>query len=511
MANIVTTFNGFDNLDTSYIALTDIPNIITVEDSSGYFTGVYPTLKFRCNTSSLYGNPDGRFTISFFGETVTSVRYYENAVNKNFYISPNNYSTAASIARALRNCQSLASNFKIENNADYVVITGRKYFLVNFQDGFSITDTTGEYTQSQLWNNYFIFTSSDYDDGQNPSVLTNARVSVDIYSGETEDYVTTLEKVCPDYSVSFNVSPAITSIAEYGKAIKWSYRAAYTTIAGLYNQLTNPDDYTNYVSIGYMVNQGNGRGLHQIEADTAMVAQNVSRGDSNPSFTNHTLLYTYDSNIPLSFYRGNYSSGNINVTYRDSAYQTISSFTTTWTSQSANKLYEMNLNLVFDQDSQSWFNNAFYIDIDVAGQSLRYNVIKPLKSAEGYTRLYFRNSYGGTSFIDITGKRTETRDLTLKTYQKNIYDYQDIDAPNILDKIYDNQVKYTVTIKSHLFEGDGRWIYNDLLQSSKVWTYVNGEQYDIIIDSVNVNEQDNSNDIWEAEVKYSYSMHPSIL
>lgn len=509
MANIDLTFNGFDNDSVSFIALSDIPNIIKVEDT-GYTEAQYATLSISCTTISIANQDDGRFSIELFGETITSVKLYENAINKSFWISPSsNVSTAASIARALRNCQSLVANFFIENNGNVVTLKGRRLFETDFQSNFFISDATGVYTDAQMFANFFNFTSSD---GQDPSVLTNAKVSIDVYSGSNFDYVTTLEKVCPETSVSFNVSPVITSIAEYGRTNKWAYRASYTTTAGNYQALNTPDDFTNYVSTGYMVNQGFGRGLNQIEATTSMFAQNVSRGTSNPSFTNHTLLYLYGSTIPLSFYRGNEGGGNISITYRDSAYQTISAFTMTWQStDSSNKLKEIDIDAAADQPKLHWFNRAFYIDIDSGMFNIRYNVIKPLKAAEDYTRIYFRNSYGGISFIDLTGKKTETRDLETKTYQKDLYDYQDTSAPNVLDVIYDNQVKYNVTQKSHLFEGDGRWIYNDLLQSAKVWTYVNGEEYDIILDSVSVDETDNSNDIWEATVKWHYSMHPSIL
>lgn len=509
MANINLTFNGYDNDGVNYIALSDIPNIIKIEDT-GYTGAQLATLTITCTTTTIANKDDGRFIIELFGETISSVKNYENAINDNFWISSSsNNSTAASIARALRNCQSLSANFKIENNGNVVTLKGRRLFETDFQSNFFIYDNTGEYSQSDLWNNFFNFSASD---GQNPSVLTNSKVQVDVYSGESYDYVATLEKVCPDTEVSFNVSPVITSIAEYGKTNKWAYRASYTTTSGAYNSLNNYDDNTNYVSIGYMVNQGFGRGLNQIDATTPMIAQNVSRGNSNPSFTNHTLLYLYDSFIPLSFYRGNNGGGSITITYRDSAYQVITSTTITWQStDSSNKLKEIDLDLAYDQASLSWFHNAFYIDIDSGMFNIRYNVIKPLKAAEDYTRLYFRNSYGGISFIDLTGKKTETRTLETKTYQKNIYSYQDANSPNVLDTIYDNQVKYDVTIKSHLFENDGKYIYNDILQSSKVWTYVNGEEYDIIIDSVSVDELDNSNNIWEATVKYHYSMHPSIL
>ena len=79
-----------------------------------------------------------------------------------------------------------------------------------------------------------------------------------------------------------------------------------------------------------------------------------------------------------------------------------------------------------------------------------------------------------------------------------------------MEKIYDNKVKYVVSLKSHLFENDGKYVFNDLLQSANVWTNINGQDYAIIIDSVDVNETDQNN-IYEATVKYHYSAEPSLI
>lgn len=494
------TFNNNYNDGEKYIALTDIPNIISVYDEDEYY-GQTAIFTLSCNTTSLANQDDGTYYITMFGETITSVKDYNNAINKNFWISQSsNYSTAASICKALKNCQSLAANYNIYQNGVTVRLEGKRYFD---------TASAGQ-INTNISNSYLSITTAE---GSDPSVLTNANVIIDVFSGSNEDYVTTLEKKCADIAVDFNISPVLTSIAQYGKTNPFSYRISYVTSNGIYNQLANAEDNSNYAVIGYMVNQGKGKGKNnQINATEPMIAQNVSRGDSNPSFINHSLLYLYEPTLPLSFFRGNQGGGSITYTYRDSAFGFIASGSTTWqSSDSNNKLYEITLELATTQETKSYFNQAFYIDVDANGQQLRYNVIKPLKAAEECTRIYFRNSYGGVSFIDLTGKRTETRNVDIKTYQKGIYDYQDSGSSNVLDVIYDNQVKYDVTIKSHLFEGDGRWIYNDLLQSSKIWVEVNGETYDIILDSVSVDEQDNSNNIYQATVKFRYSMNPSIL
>ena len=118
--------------------------------------------------------------------------------------------------------------------------------------------------------------------------------------------------------------------------------------------------------------------------------------------------------------------------------------------------------------------------------------------------------YGGISFFDFTGTKTETRDLDVMTYEKNIFDYYTSDM-NDLEKVYDNTVKYTVTLKSHLFEKDGKYIFNDMLQSPVAWVIRNSEKYAIIIDSINVEETSNNNDIYEATLKYHYSQEPSLI
>ena len=110
----------------------------------------------------------------------------------------------------------------------------------------------------------------------------------------------------------------------------------------------------------------------------------------------------------------------------------------------------------------------------------------------------------------------------MSTYQKNIFGYYDstrkdyrngsaVNVPyNELNKAYDNKVEYSVTLKSHLFEEDGKYQFNDLIQSSEVWTEINGEFYEILLDSVSVEEQ-SQNNIYEATVRYRYGQLPSIL
>ena len=198
---------------------------------------------------------------------------------------------------------------------------------------------------------------------------------------------------------------------------------------------------------------------------------------------------------------------SIHIGYLNSAYEQIYFESSYWLKMGNNTLYDFTVNL-----NEEKLREAFYIDIySREFGTLRFNVIKPIKATEYCQRVYWRNSYGGISFFDFTGQKTETRDVNVTTYQKNIFDYYDSSfGRNELEKVYDNNIKYTVTLKSHLFENDGKYVFNDLIQSASVWTEINGQEYAIIIDSVNVDETDN-NEIYEATLKYHYSQNPSLI
>jgi hypothetical protein len=134
----------------------------------------------------------------------------------------------------------------------------------------------------------------------------------------------------------------------------------------------------------------------------------------------------------------------------------------------------------------------------------RFNVIKPLKATEYFQRVQWRNEYGGISFFDFTGARSETDNVDIETYEKNIFDYHDIDAFE-RKRIYRNDYKKSVKLTSHLMEEDGKWIFNSLMKSKKVWTTVNGKVYYIIPKNIEVNEDQNYNNIYTATLTYEYS------
>ena len=480
------TYNNLD-LPSNLITFTDIPNILKVVDDAGgtkaHFDFYFSSALASETTS------DGQWYITFLGETITNVMNPSEAVNKNFYVAQGAMSTTVSVARAFRNCPVIAAQFDV-----YPYENAQHVYAVRL-----IAKAVG-----QVWSgmqNYFSTNiSSSYlqtygTDGYADSTLSGAKIDVDVFSGD--EYVTTLEKNYYGGECAFNMSPVLTTLAEYGRVKPYTMKVS-SLINGTYSLLGNVDE--NYISIGYMVNQGS----KYLFNNYFNIAQNVSRGESR-DVENNTLLYIYYPEIPISFYNGNNGGMTITINYLDSAYQTITAETTTWrNSDNDRKLWDMTLTL-----NQEHFNKAFYIDLELGIYTLRYNVIKPIKATEYSQRICWRNSYGGISFFDFTGQKNETRELDVTTYQKNIFGYYD-DPINELEKPYDNEVKYVVSVKSHLFENDGKYVFNDMLQSANVWTKINGQDYAIIIESINVEETDNNN-IYEATVKYRYSQEPSII
>ena len=493
------TYNNLGvNEATKLVTFTDIPNILKVEDNdSGSYATL--TLKFKGNLAG-ETSKNGEWYITFLGETITNVLSPAESVNKNFYIANVNKTTAAYAARAFRNCSTIAAAFTVQVVDDTVTIKARS--VGKIWTGMS------SFFQTNISTSYLQVTSTD---GSSDASLYGSKIDLDIYTEDASGnkYITTLEKNYYGAECAFDLSPVLTTFAQMGTTKP--YRITVSSLKGdTYSTIGNVNG--NYITPGYMVNQG--QKYIPLGDDTLMFAQNVSRGNTQDA-TNNTKLYIYESTIPFSFITHNNGGINFKIDYLDSDFTLIESYSGyTWrNSDSDRKLWDYTVDLAFNTGMKERFKQSFYIDLSLGTSEyaprLRYNVIKPLKATEQCQRILWRNSYGGISFGDFCGAKSETRDLETVTYQKSIYGYY-TDPRNELDKIYDNKVKYNVTVKSHLFEEDGKYIYNDLAQSPEVWTVINGQEYGIIIDSVSVDETDRNN-IYEASVRFRYSQNPSLI
>ena len=483
------------------ILFSDIPNIVTLDDNDA--GGTYGEFYFVFNNpaggTSFYDatTATSQWWVSFLGETVSNVMNPEDAINKNFYVAPDLNSTAASFCKALRNCPSVSAKFKIYILPNY----GNRVYLKAREIGKAWNNLQEDLARPQALSTYMVTHGTN---GTASSPYYNAKIDIDVYVDD--EYATTMEKTFTGNKCSFDITPVVNTISKIGDTVPFKMYMSYTNVSGTSEQIavipSGSSDY-NYAAVGYMVNQGD-----KYLVNNGVIAQNYSRGASRSGdgISNNTILYVYNESFPLVIYKGNSGGGTFTVRYLDSAFQEITGQTVNWnTGGTSDIMYTIEIPI----NKQYLSSSVYYIDVDgLLGQRIRYNVIKPLQMTEHCQRIYFRNSYGGISFFDFTGAKSETRDFELQTYNKNNFDYYTSDV-NEREMIYDNDTKYTYTLKSHLIEGDARWIFNDMAQSPYLWTEINGQTYAIILDSISVDEVSTGNNIYEATIKYHLSQKPS--
>ena len=259
-----------------------------------------------------------------------------------------------------------------------------------------------------------------------------------------------------------------------------------------------------YIVNGYEVNQSEpfiGTFINRF------FAQNVSRGDDREQY-NNTYLYVYEPTIRFSLYvKDGFPQTNVTAKFiaSDGTVQTQSTFTRLSDSGSSLNHFAVTLD-------EELFSLATYIDLVIPDVgTVRYNVIKPINAADAkdFERIYWFNEYGGTSFVDLTGQRTETRKENIEYYQKQNFDYY-TENERELTKVYSKNVKVTVKHKSHMIEENGKWLFFSLQNSKNAWVEINSKLYKIHITNLEIKESSNASHIYTAEVEYEIS-YPDLI
>lgn len=462
---------------SNMLTFTDIPNILKVSQPiSGSKAVFYFDFEGDLRQSV---TADSQYYVTFLGETVSNVMNPSDAKNKRFYISGDEDGTAMSFARALRNCGSIAADFNIIHNGPTVTLYAK--------------------TIGQKWSNVANYIQRNIPtdklythgvDGNASSVFFGSKIDVNVFSADTysnEAYVTTLEKNFYGDECAFDMSPVLATFSEFGKTTPYLFSLDLVREDGEWQALGN---ITGKTTVGYMANQSN----KYLSASGVQMLINNKRG------VNGSILYTYGKTIPYSTLCGDDTGGwTLTISCKDSAFNEIYQY-----SQTARKTSSNNIIDSFVEIPTNYFRDSYYVDITIGTEMYRFNVIKPLKATEYFQRVQWRNEYGGISFFDFTGARSETDNVDIETYEKNIFDYHDIDVFE-RKRIYRNDYKKTVKLTSHLMEEDGKWIFNSLMKSKRVWTTVNGKVYYIIPKNIEVNEDQNYNNIYTATLTYEYS------
>ena len=444
---------------SNMLCLSDSYNIL---EYSGSVTGT--NAEVRLNIDNLTsGSPDYYLTI--LDETITSTEEVSNATNKRFYVGTN-ASTAYYIARALRCCDSLNADWNIYNQNTEVILKaktiGKKISAADITNNMNITPGITAGTSSALYGG-----------------MVNLRLSGD--TGTVE-----LQKNVVDNFTSFNISPTIASFAEPGKIKPFNTRLSTVDNAGAYTELMSGT--TNYVTYGYVANNS-----EPYLATTPKILANMLNGSDIITY------YTYTNVIPFSIL---YSTGNTSYTWSmyNSRMTRIQSGTTSITGGLDKQMMDLQLTL-----PNGYFTSTFHVYIIYGQNALMMDVIKPLTMADSHTRVYWRNEYGGISYFDFTGARSEANNIQMETYNKNFYDYYR--TKDRAEKIpYSNGNEKEVTVKSHLMTKNARYIAESLINSKIVWLQKASIKDYILHKSIDVTEVDQNKGLFEITYTYTYSL-----
>ena len=495
------TLNGIEN-PNNIITFTNCPTILTVSDN---WTGTRARSTIEVANLSSARTPE-EYTISVGNYIIRGTGDLSKSVGNRFYLTSSNTTAnkilvARKIVDAISSLGGITMNYRVWQDSDTngqllpkVIVEAINIGIGNV--GIHINDpmpsgiVTIDGTMGSITS---IFNGS----------ITN-KIHVDIYKNNSPvnringttwtrgSFIARLEKAVWGGSVSFDLSNIFNTESENGTLSEYEM-IIYSEVDG---SITALGDLKNiYATPGYFVNQG---GAFIPKFTGCYLAQNVSRGNSIGSI-NNSILYVYYNSIVFSLYADN-SMGTVSCTinYLNSSQASLGT-------EKQNIFCGNNLNTFTLPLNQIWLQQSSYIDLTIPNVgTLRYTVIKPIHATDETQRIYWTNSYGGTSFFDFTGTRTEERKTDIETYQRSLYDYYNSNRQE-LKKIYSKEVKITVTFTTHNIVKDGTWQLFDLQNSYNAWTTVNGKEYAIHITDIQVDETDVAG-IYTAQIEYEYSM-----
>lgn len=495
------TLNGLEN-PNNIITFTNCPTILTVSDT---WTGTKARSVIEVASLSSVKTPE-EYTISVGDYIIRGTGDLTKSVGNRFYLTSSNtlanrVLVARKIVDAISSLGGITMSYRVWQDSNSIgqliprviveaIGVGIDNVGIHINDPMPSGIVTIDNTMGSISS---IFNGS----------ITN-KIHVDIYKNNIPEnringttwtrgsFIAQLEKTVWGGSVSFDLSSIFNTESEIGTLSEYEI-IVYSEVDG---SITALGDLKNiYATPGYFVNQG---GAFIPKFTGCYLAQNVSRGDSIGSI-NNSILYIYYNSIVFSLY-ADISMGTVACTidYLNNSQASLGT-------ETQNIFCGNNLNTFTLSLNQFFLQQSSYVDLTIPNVGkLRYNVIKPIHATDETQRIYWTNSYGGTSFFDFTGTRTEERKTDIETYERSLYDYYTSDRQE-LKKIYSKEVKITVTLTTHNIQKDGTWQLFDLQNSYNAWTTVNGKEYAIHITDIQVDETDVAG-IYTAQIEYEYSM-----
>lgn len=449
------------SVSSNLILLSQIPNIVSVSDSTG---GTKATITITVS-SIPSASANNQYYITVLNETISNTMRPEQAIGKLFYIPTDAASFANQIARSLNTCQSINADFDVYAEGSVVYMVA-KYIGPKFDSDSAVYATN-------IGSGYLRFSVSD---GTATSPLHNSTVSLVFKEGN--NYITTLSKNFYDGKADFDISPVISSVSDYGKITNISASAYYVNTRGVKVNLAS---FTQKTGPGYVANQSE----RTLTASNRILLNN-KRGDKTQK------LYVYGNTIPVSVYS---TSSSASVSYRLYS-NTMSQLSSGSVSISTVNGYgEGTINVNTNTA------NAFFIEVSYGSSTILFDIIRPINLAKDYRRIYWYNEQFGVSFFDFTGSYTNTDDLDVETYTPNDYDFYNQTSYG-KEKIYSSKVDHQLTVQSHLMEEEGTWIANSMALSKKHWTVINGATYNLIPVDISVEQNDTYSNLFRLNATY---------
>ena len=443
---------------TPIAVFSDIPNILEVVQEG--FSGTPASAVIYMNSAS------GAGSVTFNG--IRYVGVSSVAEGRKFHISSDPVSTAYSLVSALRNTPEVNGSYQVYMDD----MTTAVIRIVARQAGYAwnivmSTDMSGVMLETHASDVYGLDT-----------------INVDVYGNG--EYLSSLQKASTE-KVAFDVSPVIASASDYGKIGQCSMNVFGVTYGG---EVASMGSVSFDVIRGYRVNSS----PLCIPAESRLAGW-LGEGNMKPGADNRTTLYCCPGKtIDFSWINYGETSLEFGISYLSSAKEQVASDSMTVSGVSSPSMVDVSVDM-----SDYMGNDIFYADITMPdGNVIRWNMIRPEKASDDVARLYWRNGMGGISFFDFTGSISEKRNVSQLEIRKNVYDayVTDIQGNRLA---WGSGTQKSVTMESHLFEEDGKWLFDDLSLARLVWLEWRGMKMLANLSEVEVDETD-VNNVYKAKV-----------
>lgn len=498
MANI--TINNLSKSNWNDLLLfSDIPNIVKYSNTD---VGAKASIELYAN--GLYQPIASEQTIIINGETIISTTDITKVSGRYFYLGSNKSLFAPSVVDALRNCPNLAASYDIRlkssDNGDL-----EDKVIVEAKTNGSKYNISFDSSMQRLIKVPITYTISNGSSSDRLKDEKLAKISMQIYKYSNVDrygnvdtygdalnngeYVTTLTKTYYKDEVMFDISPVLSTFAEYGKITYFRFTLGLMTTSG-FEQIESAHNL--YTTIGYRQHFSQ---PYVPERNMPCLLANVGNGIE---WANLYTLYVYKPSIDLSWI-GKETNAVFTIKYLDSAYNILNSNVKSLSNNNIDKHFDLN---------EEQLEKATYIAIQLPDNkgNLLYNIIKGIKATDKCTRLYWRNEMGGVSFMDFCGGHSKDIEIKSETYSKsNLYYYSDVEREQAI--IYDKSFNEKYSVTTHIIDRLGRYLIESLASSRKVWLIddESGTIDNVIINDVKIDRMAEYDDLYTATVEYEYS------